>query len=249
MTVSEFSNGFDTLVSSYKRFKDFDNQEFLDSIEFDEYEKSLYLTRAQEDLVISLYSGKNAFRENFEETEELRRYLSDLQCEDKITAEDNLAFTGISSYSKFFSLPYSLWFITYEAVRVASDNCWNGKDIEVIPVRQDWYHRQHKNPFRGLSAKKAFRLDMPGELVEIVYPGDIEYYYVRYLHKPCPIILRNLPNGLSIEGISNQHECDLHTALHQRILQEAVILALQSKGINVRERNSNRPVSEQQGNV
>lgn len=44
MTTEEFSNEFDTLVSSYRRFKDFDNQELLDSIEFDEFEKSFYLT-------------------------------------------------------------------------------------------------------------------------------------------------------------------------------------------------------------
>ena len=37
MTTEEFSNEFDTLVSSYRRFKDFDNQELLDSIEFDEF--------------------------------------------------------------------------------------------------------------------------------------------------------------------------------------------------------------------
>ena len=39
MTTEEFSNEFDTLVSSYRRFKDFDNKEALDSLEFDEYEK------------------------------------------------------------------------------------------------------------------------------------------------------------------------------------------------------------------
>ena len=36
MTIQEFSNQFDTLVSSYRRFKDFDNKESLDTIEFDE---------------------------------------------------------------------------------------------------------------------------------------------------------------------------------------------------------------------
>ena len=51
MTLEEFSNGFDTLVNSYRRFKDFDKQEMLDSIEFDEYEKSFYLTKAQEEVV------------------------------------------------------------------------------------------------------------------------------------------------------------------------------------------------------
>ena len=69
---------FDTLVSSYRRFKDFDNKEILDSIEFNEYEKSYFLTKAQDELVIALYNGRNVSGESFESTEELRRYLSNL---------------------------------------------------------------------------------------------------------------------------------------------------------------------------
>jgi hypothetical protein len=46
MTTEEFSNQFDVLLDSYRRFKDFDKKEELDSIEFNEYEKSLYLTQA-----------------------------------------------------------------------------------------------------------------------------------------------------------------------------------------------------------
>ena len=76
MTNKEFSNEFDTLVASYRRFKNFDDRENLDSIEFDEYEKSVFLTQAQEDLVKSYYSGKNPFRESFEANESLRRGLS-----------------------------------------------------------------------------------------------------------------------------------------------------------------------------
>jgi hypothetical protein len=48
MTTGEFSNEFDTLVSSYRRFRDFDHHEPIDTIEFDEYEKSFFLTEAQE---------------------------------------------------------------------------------------------------------------------------------------------------------------------------------------------------------
>ena len=77
MTLEEFSNGFDTLVNSYKRFKDFDKQEILDSIEFDEFEKSFYLTRAQEEFVVNLYNGRNPYGVTFEGTEELRRYWND----------------------------------------------------------------------------------------------------------------------------------------------------------------------------
>ena len=44
MTVTEFSNEFDVLIDSYRRFKDFDNKENLDSLDFNEYEKSIFLT-------------------------------------------------------------------------------------------------------------------------------------------------------------------------------------------------------------
>ena len=59
MTVTEFSNEFDVLIDSYRRFKDFDNKENLDSLDFNEYEKSIFLTRAQEDIVTSFYNGLN----------------------------------------------------------------------------------------------------------------------------------------------------------------------------------------------
>lgn len=59
MNVTEFSNEFDILLDSYRRFKDFDKQESYDSYDFNEYEKSVFLTKAQEDIIVELYSGKN----------------------------------------------------------------------------------------------------------------------------------------------------------------------------------------------
>ena len=78
MTTEEFSNEFDILVDGYRRFKDFDNKEELDSLDFNEFEKSVFLTKAQEEIVIDLYSGKNPFRDSFEKTEETRSYLREL---------------------------------------------------------------------------------------------------------------------------------------------------------------------------
>ena len=74
MTNEEFSNEFDTLVNSNSII----NSNGIESpLEFDEYEKSLFLTKAQETIVTSLYNG-NLVGDSFEKTEELRRYLSDL---------------------------------------------------------------------------------------------------------------------------------------------------------------------------
>ena len=67
MTPAEFSDGFDQLVNSYSRFKSFDNRETFDSIEFNEYQKSLFLTKAQEELIESLYSGEALEGESYED--------------------------------------------------------------------------------------------------------------------------------------------------------------------------------------
>jgi hypothetical protein len=68
MTVQEFSDEFDVLASSYRRFKALDQMEQLDSLDFNEYEKSIYLTKAQEEIIKDLYSGKYS-GDSFESSE------------------------------------------------------------------------------------------------------------------------------------------------------------------------------------
>ena len=72
MTISEFSQAFDVLVAAYN------DAALGDKLSFDEYEKSVFLTKAQYELIVLFYSGKNAYNEGFENTEEIRRYLSSL---------------------------------------------------------------------------------------------------------------------------------------------------------------------------
>ncbi len=76
MRLEDFSNGFDTLLNSNSKRDGFGTSDA--DIRLDEYEKSLFLTEAQETYVISLYNGRNSSGESFEQTEELRRYLAPL---------------------------------------------------------------------------------------------------------------------------------------------------------------------------
>jgi len=48
-------------------------------------------------------------------------------------------------------------------------------------------------------------------------------------------VLESLPNNLSIDGISKETPCELNPILHLDILNEAVRLALNSKGIETRD--------------
>ena len=75
MNAKEFSDGFDVYMNSYSQ--SVGDPLILGGLNFDEYEKSVFLTQAQEQLVKHLYKGSYGYT-GFEETEELRRQLDAL---------------------------------------------------------------------------------------------------------------------------------------------------------------------------
>ena len=68
MDVQELSNLFDTLLQPFIVKDNFGEQ---NTLAFDEYEKSIFLTKAQEQIVIELY-------QEVEQSEGKRKYLSNL---------------------------------------------------------------------------------------------------------------------------------------------------------------------------
>lgn len=225
MTTEEFSNGFDTLINSYSSSEPFGLSQ--SPLSFDEYEKSVFLTKAQEELVEGLYTGK-ALGDSFENTEQLRRYLADQVKTIELTCEP--ATNGLSSKSVFAVLPKDLWFITYESVILNGDTpCLDGKEIQVVPVTQDEYHRIKGNPFRRPNSRRALRLDINESMVELISEESIRNYLVRYLSRPEPIILLDLPDELSINNVKTKTECKLNPGIHRMILDLAVNLAIRSR--------------------
>ena len=243
----DFSHGFDTLLNSDALTGSFGEASNRRNIKLDEYEKSVFLTQAQEEEVLSLYTGKNAAGEGFEQTEEIRRYLSTLIKEEELPPleaseahDDEPAVVlpkGMETYSKFFKLPTDLWFITYEAALITNDSC--DSKLDVYPVRQDEYHKLRKNPFRGANDRRALRLDLSEGNVEIISTKGVTSYYVRYLRKLNPIVLIDFGSEISVNGVSQATDCELPDFLHQRILERAVMLALRAKGVRL-ENNENR---------
>ena len=66
MSIQEFSDRFDVLLNSYATKAGFGSQDGVGDIRLNEHEKSVFLTQAQEDIVLSLYTGKNSYGESFE---------------------------------------------------------------------------------------------------------------------------------------------------------------------------------------
>lgn len=221
MNREDFSHGFDLLLSSFNTSSD---------IKLDEYEKSVFLTDAQEFYVLSLYNGVRD-KEGFELTEEMRRYLSSLIREAELSPITNsTGILGIDSKSKFFTLPENLWFITFESVKLSDGKCEEMMTQEVYPVRQDEYHKIRKNPFRGANLRRALRLDLSDDVVEIISNYTVASYYVRYLRKLKPIVLQDFTGDIAINGVSEATDCELHESLHERILELAVQMALKARG-------------------
>ena len=225
MTNEEFSNEFDNLVN-----KNIAKPFGVDStpLEFDEYEKSMFLTKAQESVVIALYRG-TLTGDSFEKTEELRRYLNELI--KTYTTTNKVENEGLTDNSYFFDIPDDVWFITYESA-VSQDKrlgCAKGTVMEVVPTAQDDLYKTSRNPFRGPNKRRVLRLDVEGKVVELISKFDIDKYQIRYLAKPEPIILIDLPEDLSINGLTKKTECILNPAIHRVILETAVNLALKSR--------------------
>ena len=215
MTIEEFSSEFDVLLSSYN---------FI----LDEYEKSILLTDAQEEVVKNLYNGRLTGG-GFETTEEQRRNLDNLvktSVLSKVTSDVPL---GVSEYSQFFELPTDVWFITYESAILSDSSlkCNNDSRVEVYPIRQDEYHNIKDNPFRGASEKRVLRIDTGSSKIELISKYSIAAYYIKYLSRPKPIILVDISDtGLSINGETQKSNCTLNSVLHRTILERAVALAI-----------------------
>lgn len=213
MTNPEFSIEFDILYNNISSNK---------APGLNEYEKSVFLTKAQEQIVTELYSGRNTTYSSFEETEEQRRYLHSLITTSSLeesTDTDDI----ITSNSSIYKLPENIMFITYEIALITGN-----KEVTVYPVSQDELSKIIKNPFRGPSNNRVLRLDLGNNSIEVISNYDIVKYLIRYIRKPNPIILVDLEDELSINGVAEESECELDSSLHRTILDRAVALALQT---------------------
>lgn len=229
MTTTEFSNEFDIL---------YDNIASKAAPGLDLYEKSVYLTKAQLELVKNKYNSKgNKYQTGFEASEKrrvdlkelIRNYKSNIQ----ISSTDN-----ISQLSYFFRIPSDTMFIIQEQCDVIDLNCKGEvfKTINIKPKTHDEYNTQINNPFKKPDDSIIWRLDYFShiggtkniELISIIEPT---VYKMRYIKYPRPIILTNITEGdfeggdLSIDGQINEQTSELDKEIHQEILDRAVELA------------------------
>lgn len=225
MTTQEFSNEFDVLYNNIMS-----NQ----APGLDEYEKSVFLTKAQLEILKNYFNPKgNKYGQGFDENAKRQIDFSTL-----ITVSKPVEYSPAGGYVKFddrsqlYKMPQDILLMLNETGINTVDGV--KRLISIIPMNYEEYARLMSKPWKQPLKNQGWRLfqstggvDFISEVV-IKYNSTLTDYKIRYVKRPKPIILANLADeysNVSIEGIDTITECELDPILHPEILQRAVELA------------------------
>lgn len=245
MTIAEFSDQFDILYNNITS-----NQ----APGLDEYEKSIFLTKAQEEIVNAYFNPMlNKTQIGFDDSGKRQIDFSMLVKSAVIEPADSTK--GFAKDTNGFderayiiplykqvegqktSLLEPILVFLNEKLQVSRDN--KTITLVVTPMRFDDYDRTLNKPYKRPTKHVAWRLldnknnsDTTGNsYIDSVYiiPGSNDKptkYTCRYVKRPNPIILQDLTgNDVSINGKQIAMTSELDPILHQDIVQRAVELA------------------------
>lgn len=239
MNVNEFSLQFDILYNNIM-----DN----DAPGLDEYEKSVLLTKAQNEIVKNYYNPPgNKYKQGIGSTPKREMDFSNLTksivlhqlTEDEIT--DKYAdFKRTDDRSLLFKLPTDIFVALNETMTITESDDTKRK-IALIPINFADYIRIMSKPYKYPAKGQGWRLIFIGSdeqtnlssplglLSEVILrnntkPVDNSYMF-RYIRFPRPIILTDLDGDLSIQGQTKAQTSELNAEIHDEILQRAVELA------------------------
>ena len=219
MNTIEFSNSFDVL---------YNNLMSNAAPGINEYEKSVLLTKAQEEIVKNYFNPKgNKYQEGFDDSAKRQIDFSGL-----ISVKDGTLLEGQAGFdlrAKVFRMPDDVFLVINETLTT------NTGVKQVVPISFDEYSRLMSKPYKEPLKYQAWRLVTEGSegeniIVELIPRSgeEISRYTVRFVRRPRPIVLVDLASeygDVSINGVSTVSECELNPLIHEEILQRAVELA------------------------
>ena len=251
MTNNEFSDMFTVLLNSYNTQAQFGDQSSHQEIALDEYEKSVYLTLAQ-DIIVKSYFDKtlNPQGQGFDDSSRRQVDFSSLI---KVATPSKITNPTTGTFDKrgiIYQMPKGgtndILFILDEKLGVKRSNVII-KEYIVKPISYSEYSRVMSKPFGKPMKRQAWRLfqnqtsgfDILSEVIpRATLSGADEWEYkIRYVKKPQPIVLVALSGGLSVDGVSTESQCELHPSLHMDILNKAVELAIATRGNYIQATN------------
>lgn len=248
MTTQEFSNAFDTLLNSYNAQASFGEGTAKTDIVLDEYEKSVFLTQAQDIIVKSYFSSNtNPQGEGIDDSTRRQVDFSGLIEVAKPTVSTQTAF---DPRGKMYKLPDKVLIVLNERLQVTKSG--KTKNYVVVPISYSEYDRIMARAYAQPLKKQCWRLfkgasvssgaspsyDIHSEIIPIegsigTGSNDKVEYVIRYIRRPQPIVLTSLSmtnqESLDIDGVTDVTECELNPILHVDILNKAFELAIIAK--------------------
>ena len=224
MNNLEFKNEFDILYNNIGS-----NQ----APGIDNYELSVFLTRAQEQLVKNYFNLKgNKYQEGFAGSPKRDVDLSELVLTKDITSD--IVTTGVTKLderSDFFKIPGDLFFILNEKIDILDGDKVRG--VTAISLDETEFNRLASMPYNEPLKRQCWKLLRSNPIINessiteiITKTGTaIQKYVIRYVKKPVPIIIEDLEGDLSIQGVTTESQCELNETIHNEILDRAVELA------------------------
>ena len=224
MTIPEFSNEFDVLYNNVMS-----NQ----APGLDEYEKSVFLTKAQSEIIKNYFNPKgNKYQEGFDGSQKRQVDFSKLMktYASSGTAPAPTSFFGNVTGAYKITWPDDVFVVVNEVVDVTKKDDDRKYRLQVIPIKYDEYLRVSSKPYKQPLKNQAWRI-INGENDINLIVGHLnsvsdDGYHIRYVKHPKPIILESLVGSdLSINTEKNAMGCELDSEIHPEILQRAVELA------------------------
>lgn len=214
----EFSNEFDVLYNNIMSNA---------APGLNEYEKSVFLTKAQEEIVKNHFNPNgNKYREGLDDSPKRQIDFSELIKVAVGVVKETSPLT-FDKRAKVYDLPDDTFIIINESIETDKGT------RQAVPISFSDYTRLMSKPYKEPLKYQTWRLITTSEsniTVELIANSNetIEEYKVRYIKRPVPIITANLSSeygDVTINGISTISECELNPIIHQEILQRAVELA------------------------
>ncbi len=194
------------------------------------YEKSIFLTKAQDEILKNYFNPKskgNNLQEGFDGNAKRQVDFSMLTTvANTRSSRFSAPLFDTRSNTKSVSLPSDMMMVINEVVEVDRND--ERVLLQVIPIKFDEYSRLMSKPYKRPLKYQAWRLinsNTANRADIVIGPSDsMAKYTIRYIRRPKPIIVSDL-DGLTIEGLSDTQGCELDPILHEEILQRAVELA------------------------
>ena len=213
MTAQEFSSEFDLL---------YNNISSAQAPGLTEYEKSVFLTKAQDEIIKNYFTnvqGGNKYQQGIEDSEKRYADFSTLLTVAVLNAETS-GVTSFDERGKIFKLPdgkassdKKVMIVINEIFKTGNTSSKGNSVLtsyQVVPLKFEEYIRLMSKPSSDPLKKQVWKLmgnsHSGNGSIEIVphwkdKDNNINTLILRYIRKPYPIILEDLEvQGLSIEG-------------------------------------------------